>query len=290
MPELPEVEVVKRSLINKTQNLIIKSVKINDGKLRYKINDSQIRKLIGLRLVKILRRSKYLLFFFNKKNIVMLVHLGMTGKFFYSDKKNTKYKTSFYYDIKEDQDSKHDRIIFDLSKNQKLIYNDVRKFGFIKLFNKHELKSNIHLKNLGPEPLNKEFNFFYFKNFIKGRHRSTKDILMDQKFVSGLGNIYVNEILFFSGIRPTKKIRNLSDLEIKKIIKFTKKILSKAISLGGSSIRDFSSSSGKKGSFQQHFMVYGRKGENCRNRKCKNNITKIVLGNRSSFFCSNCQK
>jgi len=289
MPELPEVEVVKRSLINKTQNSIIKAVKINDGRLRYKIDAIQIKKIIGLRLIKILRRSKYLLFFFNK-DIVMLVHLGMTGKFFYTNKKNVKYKTSFYYDINKDQDPKHDRVIFNLSKNKKLIYNDVRKFGFIKLLKKYNLKRISHLKNLGPEPLNKEFNFFYFKNFIKGRNRSIKDILMDQKFVSGLGNIYVNEILFFSGIKPSKKTENLSNLEIKKILKFTKKILSKAITLGGSSIRDFSSGSGKKGSFQQHFMVYGRKGENCRNKKCKNNIVKIILGNRSSFFCAKCQK
>ena len=289
MPELPEVEVVKRSLINKTQNSIIKAVKIKDGRLRYKISYNQIKKIIGLKLIKIIRRSKYLLFFFNK-DIIMLVHLGMTGKFFYTDKKNNKYKTSFYYDINEDKDTKHDRVIFDLSKNQKLIYNDVRKFGFIKFLNKYGLENSPHLQNLGPEPLKKEFNFFYFKNFIKGRNRSTKDILMDQKFVSGLGNIYVNEILFFSGIKPTKKTQNLSDKEIKKIVKFTKKILTKAINLGGSSIRDFSSSSGKKGSFQQHFMVYGRKGENCRNRKCKKIIIKIVLGNRSSFFCSRCQK
>jgi len=289
MPELPEVEVVKRSLINKTQNSIIKAVKINDGRLRYKIDAIQIKKIIGLRLIKILRRSKYLLFFFNK-DVVMLVHLGMTGKFFYINKKDIKYKTSFYYEINKDQDAKHDRVIFNLSKNKKLIYNDVRKFGFIKLLNKYGLERNPHLKDLGPEPLNKEFNFFYFKNFIKGRNRSIKDILMDQKFVSGLGNIYVNEILFFSGIKPIKNTKNLSDIEIKKILKFTKKILSKAITLGGSSIRDFSSSSGKKGSFQQHFMVYGRKGEKCRNRKCKNNIVKIVLGNRSSFFCAKCQK
>ena len=290
MPELPEVEVVKRSLITKTQNLIIKAVKINDGRLRYKLGNNEIKKIIGLKIVKIHRRSKYLLFFFNKKDLVMLVHLGMTGKFFYINQKNTKYKTSFYYEIKKNQDTKYDRVIFDLSKNQKLIYNDVRKFGFIKLLNKCSLEKNFHLKNLGPEPLNKKFNFFYFKNYIENKRRSIKDILMDQKFVSGLGNIYANEILYFSGIKPTKKTQNLSNVEIKKIVKFTKKILLKAITLGGSSIRDFSSSGGKKGSFQQHFKVYGRKGENCRNRKCNNIIIKITIGNRSSFFCANCQK
>ena len=113
---------------------------------------------------------------------------------------------------------------------------------------------------------------------------------MDQKFVAGLGNIYVNEILFISGVKPTKKIKSLADKEIKNIIKFTKKILTKAIVLGGSSIKDFSSTSGKKGSFQQYFSVYGKKGENCPNKNCRENIIKIVLANRATFFCARCQK
>ena len=157
MPELPEVEVVKRSLIRKTQNLIVKAIKINDGRLRYKIDRKKIKKIIGLKFKKISRRSKYLLFFFNK-NIVMLVHLGMTGKFFFIDRKKTKYKTSFYYNINEDKDKKHDHVIFDLSNNQKLIYNDIRKFGFIKIFNRANLNQNAHLKNLGPEPLSVKFS------------------------------------------------------------------------------------------------------------------------------------
>jgi formamidopyrimidine-DNA glycosylase len=131
MPELPEVEVVKRSLINRTQNLTIKSVKINDSRLRYRIDHKKIKKIIGLKIKKISRRSKYLIFFFNQ-DILMLVHLGMTGKFFFIDKKRIKYKTSFYYSLNKDKDKKHDRVIFNLSKNQELIYNDVRKFGFIK--------------------------------------------------------------------------------------------------------------------------------------------------------------
>ena len=289
MPELPEVEVVKRSLINKTQNLIVKAVKINDGRLRYKIDRNKIKKIIGLKFKKISRRSKYLLFFFNEE-IVMLVHLGMTGKFFFVNRKKIKYKTSFYYDINEYKDKKHDRIIFDLSNNQKLIYNDIRKFGFIKFIKPVNLDQNIHLKYLGPEPLSAKFNTEYFKNYIAGKKRTIKDLLMDQKFLSGLGNIYVNEILFFSEINPAKKIKKLTDVEIKKIIKFTKKIISKAIILGGSSIKDFSSSSGKKGSFQQHFSVYGKKGENCCKVKCSGKIKKIVIANRASFFCNKCQK
>ena len=289
MPELPEVEVVKRSLIKKTQNLIVKAVKINDGRLRYNVDRKKIKKIIGLKFKKISRRSKYLLFFFDK-DIVMLVHLGMTGKFFFVNRKRRKYKTSFYYDINEDKDKKHDRIIFDLSNNQKLIYNDVRKFGFIKFFKSVNINQNIHLKHLGPEPLSLKFNTEYFKNYIIGKERNIKNTLMDQKFVSGLGNIYVNEILFFSGVMPTKKIKKITKVEIQKIIKFSKKIISKAIVLGGSSIKNFSSSSGKTGSFQQHFSVYGKKGENCPKAKCRGEIKKIVIANRASFFCNKCQK
>ena len=289
MPELPEVEVVKKSLINKTQNLIVKAVKINDGRLRYKINRDKIKKIIGLKFKKISRRSKYLLFFFNK-DIVMLVHLGMTGKFFFVNQKSKKYKTSFYYDLNEVKDKKHDRIIFNLSNNQKLIYNDIRKFGFIKLIKRDNVDNNVHLKHLGPEPLSAKFNIGYFKNYIKGKERTIKDLLMDQKFISGLGNIYVNEILFFSGIRPSKKINKLKNFEIRRIIKFSKKVISKAIILGGSSIKDFSSSSGKKGSFQQHFCVYGKKDKSCANTKCEGTVRKIVIANRASFFCNKCQK
>ncbi len=289
MPELPEVEVVKRSLVNKTQNLIVKAVKINDGRLRYKIDRNKVKKIIGLKLKKISRKSKYLLFFFNK-DIVMLVHLGMTGKFFFVNSKRTKFKTSFYYDINEVKDKKHDRIIFTLSNNQKLIYNDIRKFGFIKFIKKTNVDQNVHLKYLGPEPISTKFNIEYFKNYIIGKERTIKDLLMDQKFISGLGNIYVNEILFFSGVRPTKKIKKIKDFEIQKIVKYSKKIISKAIILGGSSIKDFSSSSGKRGSFQQYFSVYGKKGKNCSKAKCIGKIKKIVIANRASFFCNKCQK
>ena len=289
MPELPEVEVVKRSLVNKIQNSIVKAVKINDGRLRYRVDKNKIKKIIGLRIKKISRRSKFLLFFFNNKT-VMLVHLGMTGKFFFINQKNTKYKTSFYYDINEAKDKKHDRVIFDLSKNRKLIYNDVRKFGFIKFDQKKNVDQNLHLKNLGPEPLEKNFNFSYFKQYIINKNRTIKDILMDQKFISGLGNIYVNETLFYSGIKPTKKVKNLSESEIRKIIKFTKKILSKAITLGGSSIKNFSSENGKKGSFQQYFSVYGKKGDKCSKKSCDSNIIKIIISNRATFYCDKCQK
>ena len=288
MPELPEVEVVKRSLEKKIQNLVIKKVKINDGNLRYIVNKKKICKLSGKKIQKIKRRSKFLIFKFNNKSI-MLVHLGMTGKFIFVNK-NKKFKTSFYYDLDQNKDKKHDRIIFFLQDKKKLIYNDVRKFGFFKFFEKDKYESNAHLINLGPEPLKKNFNLNYLKNYVYKRNRSIKNILMDQKCVSGLGNIYVNEILFFSGVKPSRKVKSLKDFELKNIVKNTKKILRNSIKLGGSSIKDFSSDDGKRGKFQQYFSVYGREGKNCSNVDCNKVVFRTVISNRATFFCKKCQK
>ncbi len=289
MPELPEVEVVKRSLERKIRNLIIKKVKIIDGNLRYKVNKSEIFDLVGKKIKKIKRRSKFIIFEINK-NFNLLVHLGMTGKFFYINEKNTKYKTSFYYDLNNKKDDKHNRIIFHFKKKHKLVYNDVRKFGFMKLYRYNEHLKCSHLINLGPEPLGNEFNFNYLKNYMIDRNRMIKDILMDQKCISGLGNIYANEILFLSRIKPTRKVSSLKDYEIKKIVKKTKEVLKKSIKFGGSSIKNFSSDNGKKGEFQQHFKVYGRIGKKCSNPDCNEQIVKLAIANRASFFCNNCQK
>jgi len=289
MPELPEVEVVKRSLERNILNLIIKKVKIKDANLRYKVDKIGISKLIGKKITKIERRSKFLIFEIGK-TYRLLVHLGMTGKFFFTDNKDNKFKTSFYYLLNYKKDQKHDRVIFFLNKKQKLIYNDVRKFGFIKLYKSNDMLRISHLKNLGPEPLEKNWNFNYFKNYIINRKRNVKNILMDQKFVAGLGNIYVNEILFLSGIRPYRKVKTLENSEIEKIIKNSKNILKSSIKLGGSTIKDFSSENGKKGVFQQHFKVYARKGEKCSNTDCNKIIIRSIIGNRASFFCKSCQK
>ena len=151
MPELPEVEVVKRSLENTVLNLFIKDIEINDANLRYKVKKRDTNQIIGLRLLNIERRSKFLIFFFSK-GIAMIAHLGMTGKFFIVDKKKVK-KTSFHYNLNNKKDRKYDRVIFNFKNGIKLIYNDVRKFGFIKFELINNLKNNFHLKILGPEPL-----------------------------------------------------------------------------------------------------------------------------------------
>ena len=289
MPELPEVEVVKRSLERNILNLIIKKVKIKDTNLRYKVDKIGLSKLIGKKITKIERRSKFLIFEIGK-TYRLLVHLGMTGKFFFTDNKDNKFKTSFYYFLNYKKDQKHDRIIFVLNNKQKLIYNDVRKFGFIKIYSSNSITKSQHLTHLGPEPLEKNWNFSYLKKYVFRRERSIKNILMDQKCVSGLGNIYVNEVLFLSRIKPVRQATKLKNFEIEKIIKFSKKILKNSIKLGGSTIKDFSSENGKKGDFQQHFKVYGRENQNCSNIDCNFKIIRTVISNRATFFCKKCQK
>ena len=288
MPELPEVEVVKQSLQNEINNLVVKSVKIHDRNLRYKLKKYDINKIVGLRILKIKRRSKYLIFYFNK-NLSMVVHLGMTGKFFLLNRNELRKKTSFYYKI-ESHDNKHDRVTFFFRNDLKLIYNDIRKFGFIKIFQSKKINNLKFLKTLGPEPLSNNFNLKYFENYLLNKKKTIKDLLMDQKFISGLGNIYVNEILFLSKIKPNRKINRLTNNEIKTITKIIKRVLKKAIFFGGSSIKNFSDSLGQKGMFQQHFNVYGKKGSKCDISSCKGIINKIVISNRASFFCSICQK
>ena len=287
MPELPEVEVVKKSLEAKLKNLRIKRVNISNNKLRYKVDSKQFIKIKNQKIISIQRRSKYLLINLTK-NFTILAHLGMTGKFFIKDD-NKKYKTSFYYILKKNN-TKHDHLTFFFNKKIKLIYNDVRKFGFIKVYPRKDIFNCKHLKHLGPEPLSNNFNLKYFNKYILNKKIKIKNLLMDQKFVSGLGNIYCNEVLFLCKIIPTKSVENINQKEIKNIIKFIKKILNQAILLGGSSIKNFSSTEGEDGSFQQKFNVYGREKRSCSRSKCLGFIKKVYTANRSSFFCPKCQK
>jgi len=287
MPELPEVEVVKKSLESKLKNLIIKSVFINNNKLRYKIDNEKFSKIENHKIISIKRRSKYLLINLDH-NLTILAHLGMTGKF-YIHNKNKKYKTSFYYSMKKN-DSKHDHLTITLNKGFKLIYNDVRKFGFIKIFQSEKVYECDHLKYLGPEPLTKNFNKNYINSYFLNKKIKIKNLLMNQKFIAGLGNIYCNEILFLCRISPNRIVDKINMKELVKIVKFTKQVLKKSISYGGSSIKNFVSTEGENGNFQQTFNVYNREKKKCKTKKCSGIINKINISGRSSFFCGSCQK
>ena len=286
MPELPEIEIVKRSLIKKINKAKIVDIKINNKNLRYTLPITFSKHLIGEKILKISRRSKYLIFHFKKK--LLLVHLGMSGKLLLMrSRDNTIFKTSFYYGT--NIDVKHNHICFELNNGYILIYNDVRRFGFFKLYNTTQMKKIIFLKKLGLEPFSKIFNVEYFKKKIKSRKKNIKNLLMDQTFVSGLGNIYVNEVLFASKIYPLKTCSCLNKKEIKNLIFHIKKILKFSISKGGSSIKDYRNVLGKSGSFQQFFHVYGQENKNCSRISCKGKIKKIQISSRSSFYCDKCQ-
>ena len=286
MPELPEIEIVKRSLFKKINKAKIIDIKINNKNLRYRIPSTFSKHLIGEKILRISRRSKYLIFHFKKK--FLLVHLGMSGKLLLMRSyDNTIFKTSFYYDLNILQ--KHNHIYFRFNNGLVLIYNDIRRFGFFKLYNTTQLNKIIFLKKLGLEPFNKKFNIKYFKKFVKNRKKNIKNLLMDQTFVSGLGNIYANEVLFVSMIKPLRTCNSLNKNEIKELILNIKKILKFAISKGGSSIKDFQNTFGKSGNFQQFFHVYGRKNKKCSRISCVGKIKKIMISNRSTFYCNKCQ-
>jgi len=286
MPELPEVEIVKRSLFKMINGAKIINIKIINEKLRYRVSHTFAQELTGKKILKVSRRSKYLLFYFKDK--ILLVHLGMTGKFFIKRFKDNKiFKTSFYYDLKIL--TKHNHIYFFLNNNRILIYNDVRKFGFFKVYNNKKINQIPFLKKLGPEPFSKKLNLNYYKNFTRNKKRNIKNLLMDQTFISGLGNIYVNECLFISRIHPLRECKRLKNKEISNLIYNLKKILKSSISKGGSSIRDFKNMFGKKGTFQQFFHVYGKENQNCSRISCNDKIKKILISNRSTFYCQNCQ-
>ena len=287
MPELPEVEVVRRSLSNFIPGLKINKVNIFNSNLRFKISKNLKKNVEKQKITSISRRAKFLLIKL-QNNKVILIHLGMTGKIFIRNKK-TDYTlvTSFYYN--KEFNKKHNHLILYLDNSTELIYNDVRKFGFIKILEFDKLNSNQHIYKLGPEPLGKNFNYNYLLSVVKKSKKNAKNFMMDQKYISGLGNIYVNEILFSSSINPGKLVKKLSNGQVVKIVSNTKKILRRSIQLGGSSIRDFNTVSGEKGKYQEMFKVYDRENKLCRKEKCKGRVKKIYINNRSTFFCDKCQ-
>jgi len=287
MPELPEIEIVKRSLVKSVKNAKIIGIKIKNRRLRYQIPNTFSKDLLNEKIIDISRRSKYLIFKLEKK--ILLVHLGMSGKFLLKTKRDKElFKTSFYYDLNIPE--KHNHIYFILNNNLILIYNDVRRFGFLKIFKTKNLSKVIFLTKLGVEPLSKKFSKKYFSTFVKKRKKNIKNLLMDQTFISGLGNIYVNEALFMSKIHPSKKSNKLNKSEIENLVINIKKILKFSISKGGASIKNFKDTMDKSGKFQQFFYVYNKENKNCSRISCKGKIKRIIISSRSSFYCNKCQK
>ena len=285
MPELPEIEIVKQSLDKNIKFEKIKKVVVRNRSLRFKIPKNFEIVLKNKIINKISRKSKYLIL--QLDDIYCVIHLGMSGTIHLINKKNFKKNTNTSFYSSPNLPLKHNHIEFFLEKYQ-LIYNDPRRFGFFKIFEKKSLSD--FFNNVGPEPLNNKFNINYISNYFINKKKNIKSFLLDQKFVSGIGNIYASEILFCCKINPLKKAKSLTKLDIKKIRYFSKSILNKAIKKGGSSIRDFKNVEGRNGSYQNEFKVYQRENLNCLNKDCFGKIKKKVISKRSTFFCNRCQK
>jgi len=287
VPELPEVEIVRQSLSKKIIRKTIKKVIVRNRNLRVKVPINFKKFLENQKILNVDRFSKYLILFLSGRNI-LLIHLGMSGTihFLEQNKKNIFTNTSFYNSPELPANHNHIEIFFDKFK---LVYNDPRRFGFFEII-KDKKSFEKRFEKLGPEPFNSKFSTNYIYNNLKNKKKNIKNFLLDQNFISGIGNIYASEILYLSKINPVKKGKSVNKTECKKIFKNTKSVLLNAIKRGGSSIRDFKDLSGKKGSFQKNFKVYQREGLKCKRTNCKGIIQKKNILNRSTFFCAFCQK
>ena len=288
MPELPEVEIVKQSLNKSITGKIIKDILIKNRNLRFKIPKNFEKNILKKKITKVDRFSKHLILKFEDSSNLM-IHLGMSGTIHLiskSRKKNSITNTSFYHSPLLPKKHNHVEMKID---NFKLIYNDPRRFGYFSYFKSDEQINN-NFKKYGPEPFDPLFNKNYIFNYFKNKKKNIKNFLIDQNFVSGIGNIYASEILFLCKILPSKQVSLLSLNDCQKISHFSKVVLKKAIDKGGSSIRDFKNISGNQGSFQKNFNVYQRENKNCLKYSCKGTIHKKFISNRSSFFCNLCQK
>ena len=287
MPELPEVEIVRKSLSKNVTGKIVTDVRVYNRNLRFRISKDFRKQLIKKGIKQIDRFSKYLIFIFTD-NSYCVIHLGMSGTIHllntYSKKKFTN--TSFYHSQHLPKKHNHVEIQFN---NLKLVYNDPRRFGYI-LFINSEKELLKKFEKFGPEPFSKNFNINYVKTYFRNKKKNIKNFLLDQNFVSGIGNIYASEILFECKINPLISADLLKEEQIVKIIKKSREVLKKSIVKGGSSIRDFKNTSGNKGLFQNEFKVYNRENLKCPRINCRGRIFKIVVTNRSSFFCNKCQK
>ena len=274
MPELPEVETVCRALSKVIKNSTIKKIEFYRKDLRWQVKDNLEVSLKNNIFIDPYRRGKYILIPTNTDKI-FLIHLGMSGQI--------RIK-------KKDIVQKHDHMRMIVENNNKhfvVTYNDSRRFGYIDLFKKKELREHFLLSKIGVEPLGRELTTEYLQNNFKKRVINIKNALIDQKIIAGIGNIYASEILYKAKINPLRKVNSLSQNDLNSIITFTKIILKKSIDVGGTNIRDHMQPDGSLGYFKQKLQVYGKVNEKC--KTCNSFIVKEVISNRSTFICKYCQ-
>jgi len=269
MPELPEVETVRRTLLLQCEGATVKSVTIRRHDLRWPIPDNLPALIQGQPIVRMKRRGKYLLFEF--EHGTMLIHLGMSGVLKMVDANNPI--------------GKHDHIDIHLNNGVCLRLNDTRRFGAVLWSALNQLHPL--LASLGPEPLSEEFNAKLLYARSRGKKTSIKSFIMDSHVVVGVGNIYANEALFRAKIHPETISQNISQMDCENLVAAIKFVLARAIEQGGTTLKDYRDGRGKPGYFQQELCVYGRKGQPC--LVCSSILVEIRLGQRTTVYCSCCQ-
>ena len=274
MPELPEVETVKEALNQTVKGQTIKEIELRYEPMVKNMSADEFKeKLINQTIQEVSRRGKYLVFHFD--DYQLLSHLRMEGKYFYVDS--------------DFELNPHVHAIFTLENGKRLLYQDTRKFGTYHLYDKAiDLETTAPFQVLGLEPFATEFTPSYVKEKIQNKKKPIKSLLLDQTVVCGLGNIYVDEVLYRARLHPLTSSSELTDKDIENVVKYTVEVLARAIELGGTTIRTFSSSHGVSGTFQNELLVHQRKGENC--YECHTPIEKIKVGGRGTYFCPTCQK
>ena len=273
MPELPEVETVCRSLRPHIIGRTIKSVRTLEPRLRMRVNAAALSCLAGRKVRDVSRKGKYILIR-PDGNIVWIFHLGMSGKLIWVEAGSARRK--------------HDHIIVNLDDGGELRYHDPRRFGLTLVTTEEELPELPQLRTLGVDPLAGDLTGAYLFRFTRASERRIRDLLLDQRIIAGLGNIYANEILACSGIKPTTRASRLTRKQAEAIAATIPKLLRQAIRWCGTSFSDYRDADDKRGEFQDHLRVYDRAGEKC--RSCSATIKRVAIGNRSAFYCPFCQK
>lgn len=291
MPELPEIETIKKGINKLAQGKRFSKVEIRDDKLA-KFSQSDFRlKIKGTKLEKTSRRAKMLILETDDK-YGFLVHLKMTGQLIFEStsgvKKGGGHPDKSYSGKKLPH--KYTKIIFRFDDGSRMYFNDIRRFGWVKIVDLDNLDQVNEMKNIGPEPFGRDFTLNYMRDVFNRRGGSNiKNLLMDQKEIAGVGNIYASESLFLAGIDPRRRAGDISQKEIEKIYQAIKKVLRQAIKLKGTSSDTYVDAQGRKGNYRQQARVYDREGEICRLNDCQGKVKKIKISNRGTYYCPNCQ-
>lgn len=283
MPELPEVETVRRGLAPVMEGVRIAQADVNRPDLRWPFPDDMAARLTGKVILRLRRRSKYILADLDSGES-LLIHLGMSGRMLISGAK----LGSFVHDHPAPE--KHDHVVFHMASGARVTFNDPRRFGAMDLLDTATADQHKLLASIGPEPLGNSFDEAHLIAAFKGKNSPVKSALLDQRIIAGLGNIYVCETLYRARISPKRKAGDIAVKRTAAMVPIIRDVLTAAIDAGGSSLKDFRQADGDLGYFQHSFDVYGREGDPCRTAGCTAQIARIVQSGRSSFYCPKCQR